>query len=93
MRTNPVSYRVLYHGEGQIKLEVPLLKKLSWTFLYNSFKNSPFYPLPLGINNIRVNPLTGNMIIKYEPDNINILDYIKGMASDPNIKKMIDSKQ
>ena len=88
METCQISYKVLYHAKGYIRLEMPLLKKLSWSYLYNNFKKSSRFPIPSGIKNFHLNPLTESMVITYEPD-INIFEYIKNMATDPDIKNII----
>ena len=88
METCQISYKVLFHTKGYIRLEVPLLKKLSWSYLYNNFKNPSRFPRASGIKNFHLNPLDGSMVITYEPD-INILEYIKNMATDPDIKNII----
>jgi hypothetical protein len=89
MESRQISYKVLYHTKGYIRLEMPLLKKLSWSYLYNNFKKSSRFPIPSGIKNYHLNPINGSMVIAYEPDNINILEYIKNMATDPDIKNII----
>jgi hypothetical protein len=81
METCQTSYKVLFHTKGYIRLEVPLLRKLSWSYLYDNLKNSSRFPLPSGVKNFHLNPLTGSMVITYEPD-INIIEYIKNMATD-----------
>jgi predicted SAM-dependent methyltransferase len=89
METCQISYKVLFHIKGYIRLEVPLLKKLSWAYLYNNFKNPSRFPIPSGIKNYHLNPLNGSMVITYEPD-INIFEYIKNMATAPDIKNIIE---
>jgi hypothetical protein len=87
---NPgIFYKILFHTRGYIRLEVPVLKKLSWVYLYKNFKKSSPFPLPSGIKNFHLNPLTGSMVISYEPDSINILEYIKNMASNADINSII----
>jgi len=81
METCQTSYKVLFHTKGYIRLEVPLLRKLSWSYLYGNFKNSSRFPLPSGVKNFHLNPLNGSMVITYEPG-INIIEYIKNMATD-----------
>ena len=81
METCQTSYKVLFHIKGYIRLEMPLLRKLSWSYLYENLKNSSRVSLPSGVKNFYLNPLTGSMVIKYEPD-IDILEYIKNMATD-----------
>jgi hypothetical protein len=84
-----LAYKILYHKKGYIRLEVPSLKKLSWAFLFTTFKITPPFPLHAAINDLHVNPLTGNLVINYEPDGIDILDYIQKMASDPKVKNLM----
>jgi hypothetical protein len=84
-----LAYKILYHKEGYIRLDVPSLKKLSWSFLFTTFKKTPPFLLPAAINDFHVNPLTGNLVINYEPDGIDILDYIQKMASDPKVENLM----
>ena len=88
METCQISYKVLFHIKGYIRLEMPLLKKLSWSYLYNNFEKYSRFPIPSGIKNYHLNPINGSMVITYEPD-INILEYIKNIATDPDIKNII----
>jgi hypothetical protein len=37
-------------------------------------------PLPTGIEGVRPNPLTGSILIKYDPARINIVAYLKDVA-------------
>ena len=89
MENHAIFYKVLFHARGYIRLEVPILKRLSWSYLYRNFKKSPPFPLHSGIKNVHLNPLSGSMVIAYEPDSINILDYIKNMASNPDMNSII----
>jgi hypothetical protein len=88
MENAAISYKILFHTKGYIRLEVPALKRLSWAYLYKSFKKPPL-PVSSGIKNFHLNPSTGSMVITYEPDSINILEYIKNMASNADINSMI----
>jgi hypothetical protein len=85
----PVPYKVLYHAKGYIRLEIPSLKKLSWTYLYKNVKGSLPFPVPQAIKDFHVNPFKGSIVITYEPKAIDIIDYIKTMASDPHVKKIM----
>ncbi len=84
-----MNYRILYHDNGYIRLEIPSLKSLSRMFLYMNFKKSPPFPIPVGIKDLHVNPIHGSMVIKYEPNDIDILKYVEVMSSDPEVKKVI----
>jgi hypothetical protein len=89
MENSAIFYKILFHTNGYIRLEVPTLKRLSWSYLYKSFKKSPPFPLSSGIKNFHLNPLTGSMVITYEPDGINILEYIKNMPLNPDMNSII----
>jgi hypothetical protein len=84
-----LAYKILYHKKGYIRLAVPSLKKLSWSLLFTTFKNTPPFQLPAAINDFHVNPLTGNLVINYESEGIDILDYIQKIASDPKVKSLM----
>jgi hypothetical protein len=84
-----IPYKILYHERGYIRLEVPSLKKLSWSFLFMNCRETTPFPVPSGIKDFHVNPLKGSIVITYEPDDIDILKYIRKIASDPEIKRMI----
>ena len=89
MENHAIFYKILFHARGYIRVEVPALKRLSWSYVYKNFKKSLPFPLPSGIKNVHVNPLSGSMVISYEPDSINILEYLKNMALNPDIKGII----
>ena len=84
-----IPYRILYHRKGYIRIEVLSLTSFSWSLLFMNLKKSPPFPLPAGITDFHVNPLKGSIVITYEPDDIDILKYIKKMASDPEIRKIM----
>ncbi|MCD5411955.1 hypothetical protein M1N66_04670 [Thermodesulfovibrionales bacterium] len=70
--------RVIHHVPGRIKIEIPSIKGLSEENLVQASKG---LSVPEGIKNIRPNPFTGRVVITYEPEKINIMKYIKAMAS------------
>lgn len=84
-----IPFRILYHEKGYMRLEVPSLKRLPWMFHFMCLKKSPPFPVPAGIKDFQINPGEGNIIITYESDRIDILQYIKKMASDPAIVKIM----
>ena len=87
MDKHTIPYRILNHHSGFIQLEVPfLLNRLSWSHIFNN--SLPFH-IPFGIYDIRLNPIRGKISIEYEPENINILDYIDRMASNPDLKRIL----
>ena len=84
-----LSYKIIYHKKGYIRLEVPSLKRLSWSFLFSNLRKTLAFPLPPAIRDFHVNPFKGNIVITYEPGSIDILDYIREMASDPKVKHLM----
>jgi hypothetical protein len=87
MNKYTVPYRILNHNNGYIQLQVPfLLNRLSWSYIFN---NSLPFSIPTGIKDVRLNPIRGKISIEYEPEHINILDYIKKMASNPDLKRLL----
>lgn len=89
MESTEIVYKVIFHTKGYIRLEVPSLRKLSWSYLYANFKKSPPFPLPSGIKDFQVHPFKGDIVIRYEPDVIDIISFIKKMASDPDVRNII----
>lgn len=84
-----LAYKILYHKDGYIRLEVPILRKLAWSFFFTSFKKTLPFSLPPAIKDFHVNPLKGNIVITYEPEGIDILDYIQKMTSDSQVKNIM----
>lgn len=70
--------RVIHHVPGRIRIEIPSIKGLSEENLVQASKG---LSVPEGTKNIRPNPFTGRVVITYEPEKINIMKYIKAMAS------------
>jgi hypothetical protein len=89
MKLPDISYRILYHFKGYMRLEVPAIKKLSWAYLLKNIKKSHASPVPPGIKNFHLNPITGSMVITYKPDDINILEYIKRMPWNFDLQEII----
>ncbi len=83
-----IDYEVLYHDKGYISLQVPSLKKLRLLFLFRDFKKTLPFPLPAAIKDFSINPLNGNLVIVYNPDEIDILEFIDEMANNPNLQKI-----
>ena len=87
MENSAIFYKILFHTRGYIRLEVPVLKRLSLAYLYKHYRKAP--PFPAGIKNVHVNPLTGSMVIAYEPDSIDILEYLKNVVSNSDMNSII----
>lgn len=73
-----ISYRVIHHVPGRIRIDIPSIKGLSEENLVQALKG---LSVPEGIKNIRPNLFTGKVVITYEPEKIDIMKYIKAMAS------------
>jgi hypothetical protein len=85
-----IQYKILYHTKGYIRLEIPSLRKLALPFLFTTSRKKLPFPVHPGIRDFHINPLKSSLVIVYEPDTVNILDYINSMASDPAVKKIIE---
>ena len=71
-----VIYRIKHHVPGRIKIEVPFIKGLS----ISALKELPPIPIPAGVKDVRPNPLTGSVVITYEPKDIDIVKYLEDIA-------------
>lgn len=80
-----IDYSIVHHVPGRIRIGVPLIKGLSVAVL----KQLSSVPIPAGIRDIHPNPVTGSLTIKYDPGNIDILEYLKKMASNMEIQNII----
>ena len=80
-----VPYKILHHIPGRIRVAVPLLKKLPLVALTKLAS----IPLADGIIAVEPNYLSLNLVIKYDPKKIDILQYFQTMASHPEIEKTI----
>jgi hypothetical protein len=79
-----LSYRIAHHVPGRIRIEVPILKKLS----FSSLLKLAAIPLDAGILEIQPNPVTGSLVINYDPKRIDILEYLEDMASNGEIQRL-----
>jgi len=82
-----ISYRIIHHVPGRIRIEVPFIKNLSISGLLQMSKQ--FSAIPVGIKDIRPNPFSGSVVITYEPGKIDIIEYIKNMASSMEMQKLV----
>jgi hypothetical protein len=49
--------------------------------------------LPPGITDIRANPLTGSLVIQYDPKTMDILQYLQDMASNKVLQDLIEGEK
>jgi len=62
-----------------------MIKKLSVATL----KKLAEIPIPEGIRDVRANPVTGSLVITYDPDHFDIERYLKKMMTDSEIVAII----
>ena len=84
-----ITYNVAHHIPGRIRIEVPAIKKLSVVELKSLFAVLSMLPVPLGIKDIRPNLLTCSLVVEYDTKIINIMEYLKEMASNKDILNII----
>jgi hypothetical protein len=73
-----VDYKIVHQLPGRIKIHLPLIKgvsveklKLLAERLFADFE------LPDGIKKVRPNPITGNVVIEYDPNKIDIFVFLE----------------
>lgn len=84
-----VAYKIIHHIPGRIRIEVPAIKNLSISSLLQMSKQFSAISIPDGIEDIRPNPFSGSIVITYKPEKINIIEYLKDIASSTEIQKLI----
>jgi len=72
-----VHYRIVHHVPGRIRIEVPSMRGICLRRL----EGLSAIPLPSGIESVRPNPLTGSILIRYDPTQINIMAYLRDVAA------------
>ena len=82
-----IGYKVVHHVPGRIRLKVPIIRHLS----IETLKKVAELPVPEGIKNVSANPITGSLVITYDPGRINILKYVEEMVSDEELLTTIGS--
>ncbi len=84
-----ITYKIIHHIPGRIRIEVPDIKNLSMTRLLEASKQFSSLFITEGIEDIRLNPFSGSIVIKYKPEEINIIEYLTKIASSTEIQKLI----
>lgn len=72
-----IIFKVIHHIPGRIRLAVPFMKGLS----VETLKKLSVIPIPAGIKDVRPNPATGTLVIKYDPESIDIMKYLEAVVS------------
>ena len=89
-----ITYDIVHHIAGRIRLKVPLIKKLVRARnLPDHIKNLSFISLPSGIKDISANPFVGSLVIVYEPKEVDVIEFIKttfdSLSSNAEIQKIV----
>jgi hypothetical protein len=73
-----VDYKIVHQLPGRIKIHLPLIKGISVERL-KLLADRLFadFDLPDGIKKVRPNPITGNVVIEYDPNKIDILVFLE----------------
>jgi hypothetical protein len=71
-------YKIVHQLPGRIKIHLPLIKGLSVEKL-KLLADRLFadFELPDGIKKVRPNPITGNVVIEYDPNKIDIFLFLE----------------
>lgn len=89
-----IAYDIVHHIAGRIRLKVPLIRKLVFAKnIPDHIKDLSFISLPSGIKDIRANPFAGSLVITYEPEEIDVLEFIKStidsLSTNAEIQKIL----
>ncbi|MEW5744565.1 MAG: HMA2 domain-containing protein [Nitrospirota bacterium] len=80
-----IAYTVVHHVPGRIRIEIPMLKRLSLPDL----RKLSTIPTPSGVKGVRANPITGSLTIIYDPQSIDIVAYIARIASGSDLQTFL----
>ncbi len=89
-----IAYDIVHHIAGRIRLKVPLIRKLVLAKnIPDHIKDLSFISLPSGIKDIRANPFAGSLVIIYEPEEVDVIEFIKttfdSISSNAEIQKIV----
>ena len=89
-----IAYDIVHHIDGRIRLKVPFIRKLIGVRnLPEHIKNLSFISVPSGIKDIRANPFAGSLVIIYEPEEVDVIEFIKttfdSISSNAEIQKIV----
>jgi hypothetical protein len=73
-----VDYKIVHQLPGRIKVHLPIIKGVSMEKL-KLLADRLFadFELPDGIKKVRPNPITGNVVIEYDPNKIDIFLFLE----------------
>ncbi|MBF0505411.1 MAG: hypothetical protein HQL09_01125 [Nitrospirae bacterium] len=76
-----IEYKVVHHVPGRIRLHVPIIRKLS----VSTLRKLSTLPVPEGVKDISANPITGSLVITYDPQHVDIMKYVKAMVTNEEV--------
>jgi Heavy metal associated domain 2 len=85
-----IEYSIKHHVPGRIRLFIPQLRKLPVEKLQRLA--AAVTPTPRGVQDVSANPITGSLVVKYDPKGVDILQYIKAIASDEKIRAIVEGE-
>lgn len=80
-----IVYKIISHTPGLIKIKVPSMKMISLTNL----RKLSMIRIPAGIKDVKANPFTGTVVIKYDPINIDVIQYINDFLTSNKVVQEI----
>jgi len=80
-----VEYEVMHHVPGRIRLHVPIIRKLP----VSTLKKLSTLPVPEGVKDVSANPITGSLVITYDPQRVDIMKYVKEMVTNEEVLTII----
>lgn len=75
-----INYIIKHHVPGQIRLDVPVLRKIAEYRLEKISKAMTRLPVFMGIRDLTVNLVNGSVAIEYDAEVVDILDYLEDMS-------------
>lgn len=82
-----IEFRVVYHWKGYIRIALPEEKKLAFLRRINHFRGSSLLAPSEGIKHILITHIRGDMVMLYEPEAIDIINYLESMISGQSLQK------
>ena len=87
-----MTFRIIDHIPGRIKIEVPFIKKTSVSELLRLSKDLSNIGIPEGIKDISLSPISRNIVITYDYGKIDIIQCIKNVLSSIDVQKFSGGK-
>jgi hypothetical protein len=75
------AYRIVHRLPGRIRIHIPVLKKLPEKWRAFTRPSSELIRMKRGINTAEVQPVTGSLLIEFDPEAINEADVLKWLET------------